>query len=442
MFGSVYNTFNELTATHARSLLISGELTPDVLVSSCRERIENREDDVEAWQHLDWLNVERQLSTLSQQPIEKRGLLWGLPVSIKDIFDTFDMPTSYGSKIYAGFRPVADAACVSRLRAAGAIIMGKSVSTEFAYWQAGKTKHPNDAARSPGGSSSGSAAAVSDYMVPLAIGSQTAASTIRPAAYCGIVGYKPTRGMISLAGVKALANGLDTVGMFGRCVSDIALIASVMANRPDLACIAPIKEEPNVRLWMGPEWDKASKGANLAIEKTLQLIVEKGAHVGRDTVPDPFTQLCEAQTIIMAVEAARELSHERYTAYDKLSMSLHELFALADGTVSSDYDDAYQLRDYCLHNLEQIFGDADVLVLPSAPDVAPLSQAGTGDPVMSRAWTLLGLPSITVPCGTNASGLSYGIQLAARPRRDVQLLQVAKWFEDALVGQKNEVIAS
>ena len=433
---------NKLTAIDARRLLISEGLTPELLVSSCRRRIEDREGNVEAWQYLDLLNVERQLTTLSQQPIKKRGLLWGLPVSIKDIFDTFDMPTSYGSNIYADFQPMADAACVSRLRAAGAIIMGKSVSTEFAYWQAGKTKHPNDSARSPGGSSSGSAAAVSDYMVPLAIGSQTAASTIRPAAYCGIVGYKPTRGLISLAGVKALANGLDTVGMFGRCVPDAALIASVMANRPDLASIAPTKQQPNVRVWMGPEWDKASKGAYLAVEKTLHLISEKGAHVARGALPVFFAQLCEAQTIIMAVEAARELSHERHTAYEKLSVSLHELFALADGIVNSDYDDAYHLRDYCLQNLDQAFGDADVLVLPSAPDVAPLSQAGTGDPVMSRAWTLLGLPSITVPCGTDASGLPYGIQLAAHPRGDAQLLQVAKWFEDLLVDQKNEVIVS
>ena len=401
-------------------------------VARCRARIEARDSEVLAWKTLDWDFVERQIDELTARPIEDRGPLFGLPVGIKDIFDTADLPTGYGSPIYEGHQPSADAAAVARLRAAGAIILGKAVSTEFAYWKAGPTRNPLDLARSPGGSSSGSVAAVADAMVPLAIGSQTAASTIRPAAYCGIVGFKPTIGLISLAGVKALSNSLDTVGVFAKDVAGAALLFGVLAGRPGLMAKMELASPPRLALRKSPEWENVAPAALNAVEKTTALAAQHGADVITDDVPSAFADLAGIQTTIMAYEAARELAHERRCHFDVLSQPLRDLLTDGERISAIAYDDACRQRDKCLSEIDSLFGDADILLAPSALGEAPMFEDGTGDPAMSRAWTLLGLPSITLPCGTGENGLPLGLQIAARPRHDDTLLTIAAWLEQLL----------
>lgn len=401
-------------------------------VARCRARIEARDSEVLAWKTLDWDYVQRQIDGLAKRPIKERGPLFGLPVGIKDIFDTVDLPTGYGSAIYEGHQPSADAATVARLRAAGAIILGKTVSTEFAYWKAGPTRNPLDLARTPGGSSSGSAAAVADGMVPLAIGSQTAASTIRPAAYCGIVGFKPTIGLISLAGVKALSNSLDTVGVFAKDVAGAALLFGVLAGRPGLIAKMELGSPPRLALRRSPEWEKVAPAALDAVKNAAALAARHGADVITDDVPPAFAELADIQTAIMACEAARELAHERRCHFDVLSQPLRDLLVEGESIPAIAYDDACRQRDECLSDIDKLFGDADILLAPSTLDEAPLFEEGTGDPAMSRAWTLLGLPSITLPCGAGDNGLPLGLQIAARPRQDDKLLAIAAWLEQLL----------
>jgi len=411
-----------------------GHLSDDLekIIARCRERIETRDSEVLAWKALDWDFVGRQIGELLTRSTDERGPLFGLPVGIKDIFDTADLPTGYGSAIYEGHQPGADAAAVVRLRAAGAIILGKTVSTEFAYWKAGPTRNPLDLERTPGGSSSGSVAAVADGMVPLAIGSQTAASTIRPAAYCGIVGFKPTRGLISLAGVKALSNSLDTVGVFATNVAAAGLLSGVLAGRPDQMAPAELGSPPRLALRTSPEWEKVAPSALNAVEKAADLAARHGADVTTEDVPPPFAGLADIQTSMMAFEAARELAHERRCHFDALSQPLRDLLLQGESISADAYDDAVRRRDECLIDIDFLFGDADALLAPSTLGEAPLFEEGTGDPAMSRAWTLLGLPSITLPCGIGENGLPLGLQIAARPHQDQHLFAIAAWLEQSL----------
>ncbi len=421
------------SAVELRGLLANGQVSVSDVIAVHEDRIARFENQVEAWQVRDKAFVERQVMALESGPKHMRGPLFGMPVGIKDIFDTEDLPTAYGSEVYADNRPAADAACVARLREAGAVIMGKTVSTEFAYWKAGKTRNPLDLTRSPGGSSSGSAAAVACGMVPLAIGSQTAASTIRPAAYCGIVGFKPTRGLISLAGAKALANSLDTVGVFGRDVADAALIASVMIGDEAMMTLEAPCEPPSIALLKAPEWQSADDETLATVHAAAQRAREvASASVFEGTVPDAFAPLAQIQTRIMAFEASRELAHERRAHRDRLSLPLRELFEQGDNISAADYAEDMKMRETCLRELDVLFGDADVLLAPSTHSTAPLLENGTGNPDLCRAWTLLGLPSVTIPCGTGEDGLPLGLQIASRPRSDHYLLQIAYWFETLL----------
>jgi Asp-tRNA(Asn)/Glu-tRNA(Gln) amidotransferase A subunit family amidase len=420
------------SAIALRDALANGQVSISDVVKAHEDRIDEREDEVGAWQVRDPQFVTRQVRALQALPDDKRGPLFGLPVGVKDVFDTKDLPTAYGSEIYAGNQPAADAACVARLREAGAVIMGKTVSTEFAYWKAGKTRNPLDLARSPGGSSSGSAAAVACGMAPLAIGSQTAASTIRPAAYCGIVGFKPTRGLISLAGVKALANSLDTVGVFGRNVADASLITAVMADNPAMMALKPTSEPPRIAVLKAPEWHMADDSAKEVVYRVGNRAEEAGALMRKGNVPAAFAPLADVQTRIMAFEATRELAHERCAHSDQLSRPLRELFEQGETISSDEYAADRGVRETCFQKIEALFEDAEVLLAPSTLATAPLLDQGTGSPDLSRTWTLLGMPSITIPCGKGEHGLPLGLQIASRPDADHLLLQVACWFETLL----------
>lgn len=408
--------------------LAAGVISPADLAAAYMERIAVGDGETQAWIARDRVALDAELARIAAIPSELRGPLWGLPVAVKDVFDTADLPTAYGSGIYAGHRPAADAAAVARLRSAGAVILGKTVSTEFAYWAPGPTRNPRDTTRSPGGSSSGSAAAVAAGMVPLALGTQTAASTIRPAAYCGIVGFKPTRWRIPRAGVKALAGSLDAVGLFARSVADAALLASALSGR-DLA--APAAPPARFRLARWAAWSRAEPAQRAAVERALDRLAVAGAAVERPAALELLDALGEAQTLLMACEAVRELAHERRIHGDRLSPSLHELFEIGERVGETEEAAARALATHPA-NLAALIPPGTVLVAPSALGEAPRFEDGTGDPVMSRGFTLLDLPSLSLPCGTGPGGLPLGLQLAARPGEDSALLGAASWVEAVL----------
>lgn len=430
--GIVGDNLNQMDANACVRAIGEGDATPAALVESCLERIGERDAEIGAWHFLDHATIQMQLEYLDTVEREARGPLHGVPVGVKDIYDTRDMPTGYGSQIYEGYRPPWDAAAVARLRGAGAIVLGKTVTTEFAYWKAGKTRNPHDTSRTPGGSSSGSAAAVADYMVPLAIGSQTVASTIRPASFCGIVGFKPTWGRISLAGVKPLAGSMDTAGVFARTVDDAALIAGVMAGRMDWAAATRKPSLPKLRLVRSDDWDQASAEAVSAVVSAAASCKAAGAQIEDVTVPEAFAKLSTVQNTILAVEASREFASEWLHDRDRLSEQISGLIEEGLAVSVETYAEAVAARNRAMAGIDKLFGSADVLIAPSTLGEAPPAEQGTGDPLMSRTWTMLGLPSISLPCGKGPDGMPLGLQIAARPDSDGTLLAIARWIEAQL----------
>ena len=401
--------------------------TPTELLASYLERIAHREPSVRAWRHLDVAQATEAARRVEQSAT--RGKLRGIPVAIKDIIDTADMPTSYGSRIYADHRPVADAACVARIRDAGGIILGKTVSTEFAYFEPGPTANPHALQHTPGGSSSGSAAAVADGMVPLAIGTQTAGSLIRPAAYCGVLGYKSSHGLFSLQGVKTFAHSFDSLGLFARRTQDLALLAEVLLGSEMGTAAAAASPVVGVcRIPGAMPIDEPS-------ERSLASFVNRLRAVGAKTVeielPNDFVELAELHKLVMAYEAARNYSFEFLTHRQALSPAL---LALLDGGARvsmADYRAARRKLRSWAPFVQDLFETYDVLLAPSAPGVAPLAVRGTGDPWHSRIWTALGLPSVSVPIGTDSAGLPIGAQLIGAHLDDARLLGVVQWVEDA-----------
>jgi Asp-tRNA(Asn)/Glu-tRNA(Gln) amidotransferase A subunit family amidase len=421
--------FNLLSATEAARKLATREITAVSLLADCLERIAERESTVHAWTYLDADAAMRRARALDAQA--SAGLLHGLPIGVKDLFDTFDMPTSYGSPIYADHRPAADAACVALARAAGAIVVGKTVTTEFATFHPGPTRNPHHPAHTPGGSSSGSAAAVADAMVPLAFGSQTAGSIVRPAAFCGVVGYKPTFGTINRAGVKAISDSLDTIGAFGRTVPDVALFAAALSGRRELLIDRPRADVPRVGLCRTHEWDRAQPETTSAFEGAGRALRAAGATVRDIELPPPFGGLVDAQIAIMLREVAESLSHERLAHREALS---DELIAMTDAGLAVSvqrYDAARTLTRECRAALAQMFGGIDVLLAPSAIGEAPAGTA-TGDPLFNRMWTLLHTPCIHLPTGVGPCGLPVGITVVGPVNGDRATLLASDWIHATL----------
>ncbi len=400
-------------------------MTPRDRIAAAKTAIAARESEIGAWTHLDWDAVDAQLTDIEAILEDQRGPLWGLPVGVKDIYDTHDFPTGEGSPIYADHRPKADAACVAVLRSAGAIILGKTVTTELAYFTQGATRHPVNPAHSPGGSSSGSAAAVAAGMVPLAVGSQTAGSVCRPASFCGVVGFKPTHGLIPLAGCKSFSPTLDTAGVFARRVAEVAVMAGAMTRNDWQG--TPAEQPPKIARFGGIEREAATPAALAAVDAALD-----GLTVGEANRAAPFDTLGDLQLRIMRFEMRRESEWEVRTAFDQLSPAYQQLMHDGEAVSPAQYAQDCTALLHAKAAIDDLFGDAEILVQPSAPGEAPLYEDGTGDPVMNRAWTLLGLPAISIPCGIGPNGLPLGLQLAARPHRDKSLLRVAAWFEQRL----------
>ena len=421
----------KLGAREAAALIVEGRLTAVSLTEACPERIEARDGELRAWAHLDPEAALAQARACDARA--PAGPLHGIPVGIKDIMDTADMPTEYGSPIYRDHRPAADAICVAKVRAAGGVVLGKTVSTEFAHRQPNiQTRNPHDPARPPGGSSSGSAAAVADFMVPLAFGTQTGGSIIRPASFCGVYGYKPTYDTFAVTGVKPLAPGLDTVGYFTRNLDDIAWFGAALSDDEPIDIPAWSGAGPQVGLTRTYEWSHAEAATIEAVETAAARLDEAGAKVTEVTLPSAFASLAEAQQTIMCVEAVQALAWERDNHLDRLSAPMRDLLERGAGTSAEAYDGAMTLARTCRAGLAEAFAGNDVLLTASAQGEAPIGLESTGDPVFNRNWTLLHVPCVTIPFGRGPNRMPVGVQLVARPGAHQRLLGAAKWIATRL----------
>jgi Asp-tRNA(Asn)/Glu-tRNA(Gln) amidotransferase A subunit family amidase len=364
------------------------------------------------------------------------GLLHGLPIAVKDLFDTFDMPSSYGSPIYADHRPAWDAACVAVARAAGAIVVGKTVTTEFATFHPGPTRNPRNLQHTPGGSSSGSAAAVADWMVPLAFGTQTAGSIMRPAAFCGVVGYKPTFGMVTRVGVKMISDTLDTVGALARSVPDVALLVAAVTDRHELLIDGPTADVPRIGLCRTYEWNRAQPETVALLEDAGKRLRAAGASVRDAALPPPFAGLAEAQTAIMVFEVAKSLAYENLAHRKQLSADMTRMIDAGLAVSPQQYDAARSLTRACRAMLPQIFSEFDVLLAPSTAGEAPVGIAATGDPLFNRIWTLLHVPVVHVPVADGPHGLPVGVTIAGAVGSDRTTLRAADWIHARLRGSE------
>jgi Asp-tRNA(Asn)/Glu-tRNA(Gln) amidotransferase A subunit family amidase len=406
------------------------ELRAVDLLHACLDRIAERNDEVHAFTHLDRAHALVQAHALDKGPV--RGLLHGLPIGVKDLFDTIDFPTSYGSPVYGAHRPKVDAAAVALCREAGALVTGKTVTTEFAYFYPGATRNPHDLTRTPGGSSSGSAAAVADSMLPLALGTQTAGSIIRPAAYCGVVGYKPSSGRVPRAGIKSLSETLDTPGGFGRSVRDVALLGAVLTGDARLGTSPDESAAPRIGLCRTPEWAYAEADTQRAWDTATAALTHVAPALADVALPDDLPDLVALQKEVMAFEMCRALSVERLHHRHQLSLQLQA--QLDSGSVISGATHAVNLvrTEIARHRIDALFDRFDVLLAPSAAGEAPVGIDATGDPLFCRGWTLLGLPCVHLPFTRGSNGLPVGLQLVGRWGEDHRLLSSAQWIYDRL----------
>lgn len=421
----------DLTAAQAVRAIEDGKLTCEALATACVERIEAQEASVQAWAYFD-----RNAALAAARAADKtssKGLLHGVPFALKDIIDTVDMPTAHGSPIYKGYRPGWDAPCVAACRDAGAVLFGKTVSAEFAHVQPGPTCNPHNPAHTPGGSSSGSAAVVGAGMVPVAFGTQTTGSTIRPAAYCGTVGYKPSYGDFCLTGVRDNSPSLDTLGLIARSVEDLALFRSAVMVLP----YEPLDTVPVSDLRIGfcrtPWWDQAEGYTKALMAGTADMLSEAGAKVSDFTMPDGAAGLVEAMRDVSGFEFARVMLHERLHHKDQLSDKLLN-GRVADGIACTyeGYRSALATLEDYRNRFAAAMADFDLLLTPSASGEAPEGIDSTGNPIFNLAWTATYTPAVTLPSGIGPLGLPLGIQLIGHRNDDYRFLSAAQAVENLL----------
>jgi Asp-tRNA(Asn)/Glu-tRNA(Gln) amidotransferase A subunit family amidase len=426
----------DLDATAAAAEISRGALSAEDYCRACLDRIETMDGEIKAFVHLDRSHVISEARALDERRAQGRpiGPLHGVPVAIKDIIDTADYPTELGSPIGTGRRPRRDATVVARLRAAGAVIIGKAVTTEFAYYHPGPTRNPRDHARTPGGSSSGSAAAVAANMVPLALGSQTNGSTIRPAAFCGVFAIKPSHGLVSRAGVLALSRKLDHVGAFARSLADLALMLDVIAGPdpadPDTQPFAaanfrvvqgePPPLPPRFAFVRSPIWHKADADTKAAFD---ELTAALGSSVVPVDLAESFADAWETHRTIMATDMAHNLAP--LVARGEPSKTMRELLAHGRDVKAVDYFAALAKAERYAASLADIFNEYDAILTPAAAGVAPRGLSATGDPAFCTLWTLTGLPSLSLPILAGEGGLPLGVQLVGAAGHDARLLRTA-----------------
>jgi Asp-tRNA(Asn)/Glu-tRNA(Gln) amidotransferase A subunit family amidase len=430
-----------MSARQAAAAIAAGEISSEALVASCLQAIEVLDPQVEAWAFLD---PEHALSQAREADRQRRagmplGPLHGLPVGIKDIFDTRDMPTEDGTSLHAGRTPAYDATAVARLREAGAVILGKTVTTELAVYAPGKTRNPHDPRRTPGGSSSGSAAAVAAGMLPLAIGSQTNGSIIRPASYCGVVGYKPSHGLISRYRVLTLSRRLDHVGVFARSVEDAALLAQQMMGfderdpdtrpmpRQDLLALAtsPPPTPPRLALIKSAAWERADADLVAGFAELSEFL---GDRVEEIALPEAFDKALAWHRCIMETDLARNLEREFERGGDNLSQVLREMIDRGRRILALDYNRAVEMIPTLNAVLGEILLEYDAIITPAATGEAPLGLESTGSPVFCTPWSLCGAPAISLPLLQGSNNMPIGVQLVSAKGDDGRLLRTANWL--------------
>lgn len=424
---SALNTFS---AHELARLIREGKTTPSAVMEAHLDRIALREGDVGAFQYIDPDLAMRR--AIAADNTAATGPLHGVPFAIKDIIDTKDMPTGWGCAAYADRQSAKHATCVHKFIDAGAIPIGKTVTTEFAYFLPGKTANPHNIAHTPGGSSSGSAAAVADYMVPLALGSQTAASLIRPAAYCGVTAFRPTAGGFDLTGVMPLSPSLDTLGVLARDPRDLILMRAVLTDTTPPAHSGSMGELPRIGLMRGPHWKDGSTEMHDVCTAAFAAIEAAGARTAEVAYPQLFAQLTDAQITVMAYEVARTRAQEYETLKTSISPQFTALIEAGQRVTGAEYQAALAIRDRANELLDTLFEDFDALLVPSAPGPAPKGLQATGDPLFSRMWNLLQVPCVALPVGLNSDNLPLGIQLIARRGEDASLLDIATWVGGVL----------
>jgi Asp-tRNA(Asn)/Glu-tRNA(Gln) amidotransferase A subunit family amidase len=435
-----------LSASDAARLIRDGVVSSEQLLEACLARVRDVEGQVQAWAFLDPDHALAQARSadefrLSGQAI---GPLHGVPVGVKDIFDTADMPTENGSVLHAGRTPSRDATVVTMLRAAGAVIMGKTVTTEFATYTPGKTRNPHNSEHTPGGSSSGSAAAVGAGMVPLALGSQTNGSVIRPAAFCGVYGFKPTFGLISRHGVLPLSRTLDQVGLFARGIEDLALLAGQLVGyderdpdtrpRARIPFVEVAAEEPPLAPLFAfvktPLWDRADAETKEAFAELVDELEDRVEEI------ELFPSAAEAwqwHRTIMEAEMAANLEREWERGGDRLSERLREQLARGREVRAVDYQRAISRIGPVYAGFRELFEQRyDAILTPAAPGTAPKGLASTGDPSFCTLWTLCGMPAVSLPLMRGANGLPLGVQLVGPRDGDARLLRTARWLVSRL----------
>jgi amidase len=412
---------NQLSATEFAELSERGHVCSRDLVQACLSRIREREAQRRAWAHIDAAAVTAAAQAADAAPSE--GALHGIPVGIKDVFDTCDFPTQMGSSIYTDWRPLADASVVALLRRAGAVIMGKTVTAEFAGMAATHTTNPNDGDRTPGGSSSGSAAAVADAMVPIAIGTQTGGSVLRPASYCGVFGFKPTYGRISRTGLKAAAESLDTVGWMARSLADIDRVHGVLTGAPhrSLTEVQPKR----IGVCQTHLWNTALPETHVAVAAAARRLGDQGVEVAPFSWPAEFAQLSTEREIINDYERAQALCYEWTRHRDQISPQLSAAIQRGLGISSARHIEALRLAERARVRLDTLLEDYDALIAPCVQGEAPLGLAYSGDPRLQAIWTLLHVPTIGLPTHRGPNNLPVSIQIVGPRYGDSRLLQVA-----------------
>ena len=425
-----------LTASAAATRIAAGELDSETLVRACLARIAEREPFVRAWAHVDSeaaLATAREADKLRRSGVRRLGPLHGVPVGIKDIVEVAGLPVEHNCEAYRGRRASTDAPAVTMLRAAGAIVLGKAETVELAA-AAGRvapTRNPHDLARTPGGSSSGSAAAVADHMVPIALGTQTGGSMIRPASYCGVVGFKPTHGTVSNEGVKSYAPTLDTVGWYGRCVEDIVLIAQIFEIVGQLPPETPSPSALRIGLCRTPYWDSALPATRDALATAARRLREAGASVTDVEVGDAFAGIEEVRRTIMWAEGRFNFLDLLQAAPDRIAPGIRQGMSRRDDRqLCAALDRAAALRPA----FDAIAGNFDALLTPSAPGEAPIGLASTGDSIFNGPWTLLHAPCINLLGLSGPDGLPVGVQLVGARYSDGRVLQAARTASRLLRG--------
>ena len=446
-------TTNLLGAVEARALIETGLLSSCELVEACFARIDELEPMIGAWAHLDREAALQQARDADE--FRKSGLpigaLHGLPVGIKDIIDTADYPTERGTILHQGRQPEADATLVSLLKEAGAIILGKTVSTELAVYAPGKTRNPHNPDHTPGGSSSGSAAAVSAAMVSLSVGTQTNGSIIRPAAFCGVYGYKPSFGRISRHGVLQQSPPLDTVGVFARDLADLALIADVLMRFDDrdeaMTPIAPpriesvmnqeVPLEPHFAFIRTPVWEQVDQATKDGLRELIDIANETANEAQQKPIdivdmPASFADLHEDHRKVMEGDLARSFADEYQRGKAQLSDVLREMIERGQQVSDTDYQESLSRMQNYNAFLDEVFEDYDAILTPATPGAAPAGIDSTGSPVMNTIWTFCGTPAINLPILQSPDGLPMGVQVVGARNDDARLFRSTRWLLDIL----------